>query len=147
MQLRFRFYYAGTSRKPGAAKRMRITTMKETIRKRVEDHGINLLKIFPNAKIADPVQLCRKLRQLELRASRFTVALCNGTTSQDAGDKGLEKIETEVNDLLGNTDVPVFINRDPRGYALKIDDEWMLTTETNIERDWGGYGILAPDLN
>ena len=120
--------------------------MKETIRKRVESHGINLLKLFPNSKISDPVQLCRKLRQLELRASRFTIAICNGTTSQEASDQGLEKIEAEVNALLCNTDVPIFINRDPRGYAIKIDDEWMRTSANSIHRDLGGYGIIAPDL-
>lgn len=50
--------------------------------------------------------------------------------------------------------VPVFINRDPRGYALKIDDEWLRKMRDNpntvhlasIERDWGGYGIIAPEI-
>jgi len=42
--------------------------------------------------------------------------------------------------------VPVFINRDPRGYALKINDDWMRATDCRLHRDWGGYGIIAPDL-
>lgn len=43
------------------------------------------------------------------------------------------------------------VNRDPRGYALKLDDTW--TREYNrmadllLYTDMGGYGILAPDLN
>jgi hypothetical protein len=52
--------------------------------------------------------------------------------------------------------VPIFVNRDPRGYALKIDSEWMAeargrdefydTPTRQLHRDMGGYGILAPDL-
>lgn len=50
--------------------------------------------------------------------------------------------------------VPVFINRDPRGYALKIDDEWIRQQRADhrtvhmagIHQDWGGYGILAPEI-
>lgn len=43
--------------------------------------------------------------------------------------------------------VPVILNRDPRGYALKIDDEWMRAhRDVVLHRDWGGYGIIAPDL-
>ncbi len=42
---------------------------------------------------------------------------------------------------------PIFFNRDPRGYALKIKSEWMHAhPELPLHRDWGGYGILAPDL-
>ena len=45
--------------------------------------------------------------------------------------------------------VPVFLNRDPRGYALKIKSEWMEARRDSVRlhRDWGGYGILAPDLS
>lgn len=42
--------------------------------------------------------------------------------------------------------VPVFINRDPRGYALKIREIWMRNYSGNLHRDWGGYGILAPEI-
>jgi hypothetical protein len=52
--------------------------------------------------------------------------------------------------------VPVFLNRDPRGYALKIDEEWLQAARRDgrtvgavgccIYQDWGGYGIIAPNL-
>ena len=47
--------------------------------------------------------------------------------------------------------VPVFINRDPRGYALKIESDWMETYARKaggdrITQDWGGYGIIAPEI-
>jgi hypothetical protein len=42
--------------------------------------------------------------------------------------------------------VPVYVNRDARGYALKIKDEWMRDNRVTLYSDWGGYGIIAPDL-
>lgn len=42
--------------------------------------------------------------------------------------------------------VPVFVNLDPRGYSLKIRDEWVREHDAKIHRDMGGYGIIAPDL-
>lgn len=43
--------------------------------------------------------------------------------------------------------VPVFLNGDPRGYALKIEDNWMRARpELRLHSDWGGYGILAPEI-
>ena len=42
--------------------------------------------------------------------------------------------------------IPVFVNGDPRGYALKIDDSYVKKFNLKIERDWGGYGIIAPDF-
>ena len=42
----------------------------------------------------------------------------------------------------------VFINGDPRGYALKIDDKYQdRLHKVGIHRDWGGYGIIAPDFS
>lgn len=48
----------------------------------------------------------------------------------------------------------LFINRDPRGYALKLKDGWtrnynhsLKCIRCTIYSDMGGYGILAPDLN
>ena len=43
--------------------------------------------------------------------------------------------------------VPIFLNLDARGYSLKIDCEWMRANRNRLYRDWGGYGILAPDLS
>lgn len=42
--------------------------------------------------------------------------------------------------------VPVLLNGDPRGYALKIDDTWMREAKTPLHQDWGGYGIIAPEI-
>ena len=38
-----------------------------------------------------------------------------------------------------------FINTDPRGYALKLNITAIEQAKYDIYRDWGGYGILAPE--
>ena len=144
----------------------------------IRQHGENLLAIFPNATERDPVSLCKKLRRLEAKASRICLDYCNGDF--DAGENGekldaaLDPILAKVNAILGNNEqypimnAPIFINRDPRGYALKIADAWMnqrreqwdrqiakqgkkAITEgywalLRFHRDWGGYGIIAPEI-
>ena len=141
-------------------------------------HGKCLLELFPNATERDPIALCKKLRRLETKAQEIGLRLCNGPEYADGeADRETDKILAEVNTILGNdaprgqvrlNAVPVFINRDPRGYALKIQDSWM--TERleqwqrqiakqgkkaitgaywallGLHKDLGGYGILAPDF-
>ena len=41
---------------------------------------------------------------------------------------------------------PLFVNGDARGYALKIMDSYVMERRLDIYKDWGGYGIIAPDL-
>jgi len=111
-------------------------------------HGEKLLKIFPNAKQKDPVKLCKSLRRYEAKAERVTLALCNGDIEQSEGDKELEKLHNKLGELLKPSHPrPFFINRDPRGYALKIPDTDSKIHKYDLFRDMGGYGILAPDFN
>ena len=155
----------------------------------VRAHGEDLKRIFPKCDL-DPVELCRKLRKLEREGEALGLRLCNGPElDEDEADRITERILDSVDKLLNfrASGVPVFVNRDPRGYALKIKSEWMeyaaLVTHDGklkycgpnahewihrntsfsvdhatkhegyaIERlylhhDWGGYGILAPDLS
>ena len=41
----------------------------------------------------------------------------------------------------------IFLNYDPRGYALKIPDEIVKEKNLTIHQDWGEFGIIAPDFN
>lgn len=43
--------------------------------------------------------------------------------------------------ILGYRPVGLFVNGDPRGYALKVQPEHA----GDLRKDWGGYGLLAPD--
>lgn len=45
--------------------------------------------------------------------------------------------------ILGYRPLGLIINGDPRGYALKIEPEHA----GDLIKDWGGYGIVAPDKN
>ena len=158
---------------------------------RIEEHGRNLLAIFPNATEQDPVKLCKKLRRLEAQGAAIGLRLCNGPEypTEDGADNDTDALLAQVNKLLGNVRdnapktgarctckkgierdncancegsgrcidfkairsmprvVPVFVNRDPRGYALKIKSEWVREKGAAIHQDWGGYGIIAPEID
>lgn len=116
----------------------------------IRQHGLNLLAIYPEATEKDPVALCKKLRKLEAKAHRLTEELCGSITNARAAaaDVELDWILARVEPLLGNGPA-VMLNRDPRGYALKIDDATtreLMDAGKPIHRDWGGYGILAPEI-
>ena len=115
-------------------------TQKAKMYAAIERHGRQLLKLFPNAKQPDPIALCKALRRWEGQASARATDYCNGKIEQDEWERISDRIRASVNTYLG-TD-RVWINGDPRGYALKID----LQPGEELHRDWGGYGIIAPDF-
>jgi hypothetical protein len=85
-------------------------------------------------------EILEKLYRLEAQAHRLTVIECNTGEDQDAK---LDKIKDKVQKLLPNAKT-LFINGDPRGYALKLKaDE---AKELNMYTDFGSYGILCPEF-
>lgn len=117
----------------------------------VRKHGGQLLVIFPNATERDPVALCRKMRRVEAVAHKLAEDCCNWLSMESPEfENRREKVLIRMEKILGkstaNGDGAVFINLDPRGYALKIDDAWMRAFDAKLHTDWGGYGIIAPDL-
>ena len=159
-------------------------------REAIVQHGFRLQRIFP---LADPLPttLCKKLRQIENRAHRNAEAICNGTIEQEEADKVSDSCLKSADRVLGfiESGIPVFVNMDPRGYALKIDEAWLSNARTvsfhdrpvytgpeadcwawlhrkqsasvqyatthggyrvdpvKLHRDWGGYGIIAPEID
>ena len=128
----------------------------------VRRHGETLLAAFPNATEKNPVALCKKLRRIETAVARPILDYCNGDNGMTvekldiATDKALKRKATLLGlDDAGTMLAGLFVNRDPRGHALKVSDEW--TRKFNAKRyvaslpalhtDMGGYGIIAPDLN
>lgn len=114
--------------------------MNATQKADIIQHGENLLAIFPNATERDPLALCRKLRRIEARAHRAAEAACNHQAGADAWQAESDRAQQAANALLATE--RVWVNGDPRGYALKVD----LRPGENLHRDWGGNGIIAPDL-
>jgi hypothetical protein len=128
--------------------------MTEIQRRAIVQHGERLLAIFPNATERDPVALCKKLRRLEVQGHILAVRLCSGPEypgGYEEAERLAEAIISKADTLLGNQHadrVPVFLNRDARGYALKIAEAWVHAhPQTRIAEDWGGYGIIAPEFN
>lgn len=126
----------------------------EAIRK----HGESLLRAFPNASEKDPVALCKKLRRVETATHLAFERYCNGDVCELEADKAEQIAINRLNkvlNLFGTDWKRIVINRDPRGYAIKLDSTWthnrnavaLRDGEPQIYRDMGGYGILAPDLN
>jgi len=89
-----------------------------------------------------PFEIWEKLCRLEQQAHHITTMECNGDIQPDIAEIKLSKIEAKVKALLPNVRT-LFINGDPRGYALKIKEEEAV--ELQMHRDWGGYGIIAPE--
>lgn len=116
----------------------------------VTKHGKTIVAVCGLPKDTDPVALCRKLRKLERQGNALGLRLCNGPEYPEGEADG---ILDALDKILGfrARQIPVFVNLDPRGYALKIKDEWVREWNNRIDvariyTDWGGYGIIAPDL-
>ena len=116
---------------------------KERMYQRIQKHGEQLNAIFKTPY--DPIELCKKLRRIEAKQRHAGVYYCNGVINEYTFDKVKTDSLKKLGKLLGN-EIPVYINGDPRGYALKIDDSIVRERKLDIMTDWGGYGILAPDL-
>ena len=54
------------------------------------------------------------------------------------------QISFELTDSNGNDTSYMFLNTDARGYALKFFEDF--SKNKSIHKDWGGYGLVAPDF-
>lgn len=87
-----------------------------------------------------------RILKLEARVNRTSVAYCNGDI--DSEEWKLSKIgyTEKINDIFyGMVPHGFFINSDPRGYALKINNEDNFYPNA-IFKDMGGYIYLAPEV-
>jgi hypothetical protein len=116
--------------------------MNQATQEAIVRHGELVKARFDLAATVDPVALCKKLRRLEVAAHRNAEAYCNGAIDGDTyalrATDACEKLVV----ILGPTyAADLIINSDPRGYALKCEPAG------DLPRDWGGYGLIAPDLS
>lgn len=110
----------------------------------------------------DAITLCKKLRRLENEAHNLATDYCtgeNGINTENWEDKiapVMQKVYKLLNNGVYNDDrphqkkVPIFLNGDCRGYALKINSSYVKLLQgagKNIHTDWGGYGIICPDFS
>ena len=121
-------------------------TNKKEMYQQIEKHGENLKVIFNLSNDVDPVKLCKQLFRLEKKAHRLAEDDYNGLDVSAEVEKVIKSV-CKVLNLKNINDFKIFWNNDPRGYALKIDDEFVFKNKLEIHRDWGGNGILAPDFS
>lgn len=111
-------------------------------------HVFRLQRIFPKAKDLIGAELYRRLHRLEAEAHSFAERCCNEDIPEEKQTRKDKSILDRLDAVLGfrAAGVPVFLNGDPRGYAIKIDDAYVKAHGLEIERDWGGYGIVCPEF-
>lgn len=105
-------------------------------------HHDALKSMLPKDSKLTGEQAWRKLRRIETQAQRFAIQLCNGPELSEAEqDKITAELTAKVESVFGGKPPGFFINRDPRGYALKLQPG---SVPFRLHQDWGGYQILAP---
>jgi hypothetical protein len=110
---------------------------------RISKHGEDLKKFFCLPADVDPIKLCKSLFRLENKAHRLAEDLCNWRQLDETVEKEVSAILEKACKILACNENEIFVNLDPRGYALKIHSEF---ARYFPYRDWGGYGIIAPDF-
>lgn len=124
--------------------------MRKEQEKAIVRHVQNLGRVFIKVAESDALELYAELRQLEEEAHTLAERQCN----EDLGEVYIERRERSIlrrlDDLIGFEEarVPVFCNGDPRGYGLKIQPANIDAADPQraLARDWGGYGLIAPEL-
>ena len=119
---------------------------------RIKKHGEDIKKIFSLPASTDPIKLCKSLRRLETKAQR--IQDIHGSGKYEEAAKEEAQLINKLKNLLKPDSTPeeflkygIFLNTDPRGYALKIPDDIVKQNNWTIHKDWGEFGIIAPDLN
>lgn len=121
--------------------------MNPIIEKKCIKHYNELKKIFPNIKEKDPLKACRYLRKIENIITKISTFDCNGLGDTERNDNVMERLFKDIKEYLQDKDNILYLNTDPRGYALKIRDEVMREKRYTLHIDMGGYGIIAPEFD
>ena len=123
-----------------------MSTKTEGMQARIRENGERVKTWAPLPADVDPAALSKGMYRVEQWAHREAERACNGDMGGESFDTFSAKVGATVRRrllrILPREAVErIFLNWDPRGYALK--------TKHNagaLYRDWGGYGILAPDV-
>jgi hypothetical protein len=129
---------------------------KEALARRRTAHHAALESLRGPSCTLNGLQIWRRLRKLEVKASRIATANCNGESYEGQrpqdGDKWKQEIRLKIGQILGRRigaykENGIFVNTDPRGYALKLEAINGATIPDGMQTDWGGYGLLAPVID
>ncbi len=127
---------------------MKKKTAKQLREEAVLTHGLRLQRIFPASKWCGPVELYKRLHRIEAEAHSFAERECSEQLPEGANERKDASVLKRLDAILGfkEAGVPIFVNGDPRGYAIKIDNKIVKTLDLEIYTDWGGYGIICPEF-
>ena len=117
----------------------------------IRRHYDKLRKIYGHfgLSVVNDVMAIQRLDVLDKTLHRHATMACNVPLSETQ-TRHHERFEleaiAEVETMLPKLKGKIFVNGDPRGFALKIHDEHRgdLIYESGVHRDWGGYGCLSP---
>lgn len=151
----------------------RRSTKRELFDQQLASHYASLERLAKALGTPSPSgkRLSLALFRLEKAASAAALARCNGETislwlpgareprelrfrgseCEADWDWLVDGIESRIEQLFGCLPPGFFVNGDPRGYALKLDPDRhpnakALIESARLHRDWGGYGILSPEI-
>jgi hypothetical protein len=107
-------------------------------------HALKLQRIFPQAGLCTPRSLFRQIQVLEDEAQRVATTLCNQPMPTGWGSRRTRELLSAMDTILGfkSQGIAVELDMDPRGYAFKIPPK--IAKDLDIEKDFGGYGIICP---
>jgi hypothetical protein len=111
-------------------------------------HGDNLRKIYPAAICRNGLDLYKRLRRYELKSERAVEKLCSEEMNEEMTkyyEGVVKRSHKRVKEILGHGP-EIMVTYDPCGYVFKIDDEIVRALDIDIEKDWGGYGLIAPEF-
>jgi hypothetical protein len=124
-------------------------TKKQERDEAILQHGFKLQRIFPKTRDMGPVEVYAALLHIEMQAHRNAERECNDEHyTTEMAERNDARMLARLDEILGfkAAGIPVFVNGDPRGYALKIKDKYVREHKLDIYTDWGGYGILTPEF-
>lgn len=117
-----------------------------TVKEREHKHIENLSKIM-NCNFIDAKAAYHEMRKIQHTGSKLAVDYCNGDIDSEQYEAKTEPLLLRFKALLpAELAKNSFFNSDPRGYFLKINDEYMRKNKLSLESDWGGYGIYCPEF-
>jgi hypothetical protein len=111
-------------------------------------HINNIEYVFPHARECGPEVLAVNLRALERRAHLLAVDYHNRPMAEGEYEQREEHVLRDVDRVLGfrAAKIPVFVDDDGRGYALKIQADYVRARGLALHTDLGGDGILWPEF-
>jgi hypothetical protein len=117
-------------------------TKHERMMKEIEEHGNNLLALYPNATERDPVKLCKKLLKIEWRARQLTTDYCNGEFDPgkdwEHAEKARDGFLAELEKVLGKGGPSIHINWDARAARSRSTATLWLPAICACTATWAG---------